>query len=96
MGFIFLRSHLASGQSYFEREGLPTLQDLANNDSAALQRRDEDHLAIARRCVVFTLDAATIGFRTKQLEDDGKAQLTEELARREAFQAQRKRQRRGL
>ena len=87
---------MAHGQSYFEREALPSLQDLAKNDSVALPRRDEDQLAIARRCVVFTLDAATIGFRTQQLEDDGEAQLAEELARRAVFQAQCKRQRRGL
>ena len=94
--FLFFRSHLASGQSYFEREALQSLQDLAKNDSVALLCKDEDQLAIARRCVVFTLDAATIGFRTQQLEDDGEAQVAQELAQREAFQAQRKRQRLGL
>ena len=75
---------------------LQSLQDLANNDLTALLRKDEDHLAIARRCVVFTLDAASIGFRTKQLVDDSSAQIAEERARREAFCAQRKRMRLGL
>ena len=93
---VFLRSHLAARQSYFEREALQSLQRLAKNDSVALLRSDEDQLAIARRCVVFTLDAASIGLRAKQLLDDSSAQIAEERAQREAFCAQRKRMRRGL